>query len=598
MCTLCLALAALALLPSPLLAQATDLTAPLPPVLPWHGASDALVAGPNDPWITPIEATNFDRTPNYAETRAWLERLVAASPLLRLEVFGHSAQGRELYAIRASKPGSAHKPVLFVQGGIHSGEIDGKDAGMMLLRDIALRGTDRLLDRADLVFVPIFNVDGHERSSAFNRPNQRGPANQGWRTTAQNLNLNRDYLKADTPEMRAMRLYLNRLDPTLVLDLHVTDGVDYQYDITFAFPGWGGYYAHSPAIGRWLDTRYRPAVTKALAAQGHIPGVYIDAVDARDPDKGIALSPDTPRFSTGYGDLARQPTVLVETHSLKPYRQRVLGTYVLVEESLRLIGAQGASLATAIATDRARRPAKEVMTWKAAPAPLFVIPAFKGIAHAKYRSPASGGDEIRWLGRPVTQRMPVIGKVPDTIVTLPAAWWVPATKPEVIALLRLHGIAVETFAAPRTVTLDMVRLRDPRLKEADEGHVPLAASAYVHAPRTETLPAGSVRVPSAQPLGLLAAAMLEPESPDSLLAWNFYPEILMRTEYIEGYAIAPLADRMLASNRALREEFNAKLAADAKFAADPDARLGWFYERTPYYDERFLLYPVGRELKR
>ena len=101
-----------------------------------------------------------------------------------------------------------------------------------------------------------------------------------------------------------------------------------------------------------------------------------------------------------------------------------------------------------------------------------------------------------------------------------------------------------------------------------------------------------------QPLGLLAAAMLEPESKDSLLAWNEFPEILQRTEYIEGYAIAPLADRMLAENPALKAEFEAKLAADPKFAADPDARLGWFYERTFYYDERFLLYPVGRELKR
>ena len=126
----------------------------------------------------------------------------------------------------------------------------------------------------------------------------------------------------------------------------------------------------------------------------------------------------------------------------------------------------------------------------------------------------------------------------------------------------------------------------------------MKAAGFVHASRQEYFPPGSVRVPSAQPLGLLAAAMLEPESGDSLLAWNFYPEILQRTEYIEGYVIAPLAERMLAANPALRREFEAKLKSDRKFAADPDARLGWFYERTPYYDERFLLYPVGRELKR
>ncbi|MEO7634660.1 MAG: M14 family metallopeptidase [Sphingomicrobium sp.] len=579
-------------------ATAPDMTAPLPPALPWHGASEALVVPANDPWITPTEARGFDQTPSYAETRAWLAQLVAASPLLRLEVFGRTAQGRELYAIRAAKPGRSPKPVLLAQAGIHSGEIDGKDAGLMLLRDIALRGKGGLLDRADFIFVPIFNADGHERVSPYNRPNQRGPLNQGWRTTAQNLNLNRDFLKADTPEMKAMLGLLQKYRPSLYLDLHVTDGVDYQYDITFMYPGWDGRYAHSPAIGRWLDRSYRPAVTAALARAGHIPGAYVDAVDGRNPDKGVHLGADQPRYSTGYADLARIPSVLVETHSLKPYRQRVLGTYILIEESLRLVGQQGRAVAAAIAADRASRPRTGILSWKPLPKPTSIIPDFKGVAYDRYRSAASGGDEVRWLGRPTTQRMPVWTDAPDRTVILPAAWWVPATKPEVIALLRLHGIRVEPLAAPRTLTLDMVRLSGTQTQAADEGHIPLKTAGFAHAPRRESFPAGSVRVPSDQPLGLLAAAMLEPEGKDSLLAWNFFPEILMRTEYIEGYAIAPLADRMLAADSALRREFEAKLRADPKFARDPDARLGWFYERTPYYDERFLLYPVGREIAR
>ena len=593
--TLLIALAACAA--SPLAAQSPALPAPLPPVIPWTGASERLIVTAGDPWITPAEQAGFATTPDYAATRAYLDRLVAASPLLTLEVFGRTAQGCELYAVRAAKPGPGRKPSLFAQAGIHAGEIDGKDAGLMLLRDIALRGKHRLLDRADLVFVPIFNADGHERSSAYNRPNQRGPDNQGWRTTAQNLNLNRDYLKADTPEMRAMRTYLNRLRPTLILDLHVSDGVDYQYDITFSFPGWAGSPTHSPAIGRWLDANYRPAVSAALSRAGHIPGLYIEAIDPRRLEKGAVLSPDQPRFSTGYGELARQPTVLVETHSLKPYRQRVLGTYVLVEESLRLVGSQGPGLDRAAAADLAARPATKVLTWKPLDTPLFTIRNFRGIAHDSYRSAASGRDEVRWLGRPVTFDLPVFVAQPNVVVTLPAAWWVPATKPEVIDRLALHGIAFERLSQPRTVTLEMVRLKDPKLGSANEGHIPLSAAAYVHAPRTETFPAGSVRVPSDQPLGLLAAAMLEAESPDSLLAWNFFPEILQRTEYMEGYVIAPLADRMLAADPKLRAEFEAKLKADPKFAADGDARLAWFYQRTPYYDARHLLYPVGRELK-
>jgi len=390
--------------------------APLPPELPWSGASEKLVVAKSDPWITPAERADFVDTPDYAATRAWLERLVAASPLFRLENFGRTAQGRDLYFVRASKGGGG-KPVVLVQAGIHPGEIDGKDAGMMLLRDIAFRGKDTLLDKVDLVFVPIFNADGHERSSPYSRPNQRGPRSQGWRTTAQNLNLNRDYLKADSPEMRAMIGLIKRTDPVLYLDLHVTDGTDYQYDITYAFSGWRGYYAKSVAIGRWLDERLRPRIDTALSRNGHVPGYYVSALDNRDPDKGISHNADAPRFSTGYGDARRVPTVLVETHSLKPYRQRVLGTYVLVEAALKMASDDSAALRTAIAHDRKERPAITVLRWKTLDKPIYTID-FLGVAHERYRSPASGREEIRWLGRPITQRMPVIGEAPDLTVRL------------------------------------------------------------------------------------------------------------------------------------------------------------------------------------
>ena len=153
-------------------AQAPILTAapvaPLPPAMAWSGASERLIAAPGERWITPAERARFETTPSYAETRAWLERLTAASPLLALHTFGRTPDGRDLFYVRAGKGGSA-KPVILIQAGIHSGEIDGKDAALMLLRDIALRGKDDLLDRVDLVFVPIYNADGHERTSPWNR---------------------------------------------------------------------------------------------------------------------------------------------------------------------------------------------------------------------------------------------------------------------------------------------------------------------------------------------------------------------------------------------------------------------------------------------
>lgn len=578
---------------------AEPIAAPLPPVLAWKGASLKLMAKAHDPWISPGEESGLARSPDYARTRAFAEKMVAQSPLLSLEVFGKTSEGREMIALRAHKstlaPDSSPKPVILVQAGIHAGEIDGKDAGLMLLRDIAFRGKQSLLDHVDIVFVPIFNIDGHERASAFNRPNQRGPLIQGWRTNAQNLNLNRDYLKADTPEMQAMIGLIRKYQPVLYLDLHVTDGTDHQYDIAFAFAGWEGLYAQSPQIGQWLDQRLRPAVSAALKKAGHQPGYYVSALDERDPEKGIVQDPDQPRFSTGYGDLAHIPTVLVETHSLKPFRQRVLGTYVLVEAAVKLVGQDARRLAEAIASDRASRPTHLPLRWKMLDAPIRTE-KFLGIAHETYLSPASGRHEIRWLGRPVTLNMPVFGFAPELTAKLPVAWWVPPSADRVIERMRLHGIVMEEIAAPRQITLDRVRLVDPKLASANEGHVPLSAADYVHETQAVIMPAGSVRVPSDQPLGLLAAAMLEAESPDSFLAWNFFPGILQRTEYIEGYVVAPMADAMLASDPALKAQFEAKLAQDPVFAANAEARLQWFYSRSPYYDASFLLYPVGREV--
>jgi hypothetical protein len=332
------------------------LAAILPPLAPWPGASRALMVPASDPWVTPSEKSGLKATPSYDETTRYLRRLVAAAPQLKMVSIGRSPQGREIWMVIASKERAftpaklrkSGKPTLFAQGGIHAGEIDGKDAGLMLLRDLTVRGTKKeLLDRANLLFVPIFNVDGHERVSPFNRVNQRGPENMGWRTNARNLNLNRDYMKADSAETQAMIRALDEWQPDVYADLHVTDGGDYQYDVTF---GWNNAGAFSPAINTWLDRTFRPSVTKGLTAAGHIPGPLV----LDDPDDGLDQANSDPRFSTGYADARHMAGILIENHSLKPYDQRVLGTYVWLAEALRVIGAEGASLRSAIAEGRAR----------------------------------------------------------------------------------------------------------------------------------------------------------------------------------------------------------------------------------------------------
>jgi len=565
----------------------------LPPVRPWSGRSERLLVKPDDKWITPAEAAGFQTTPRYAEVKAWLERLAAASPLLTIHPFGRTGEGRELLYVRASKGGPA-KPVVLVQAGIHSGEIDGKDAGLMLLRDIALRGKDHLLDHIDLVFVPIYNLDGHEQLSAWNYPHLRGPAEKGRDSNARNINLNRDYAKADAPETRAMVGLLRELDPLLYIDCHVSEGFDMQYDVTFTYAGWGTYARHR-ATADWLQGCFGPAVTQALTKAGHTPTIYPSPIDTREPTKGIRYSPEGPRYSTGYGDFIGVPTVLVENHMLKPYRQRVLGTYVLLEAALKIAAQDAGRIAAAKATDRASRPTELLTRWMPAPQPIGWVEQFKGIAFDTYLSPASGRLEQRWTGQPITFRMPIIGQRPTESVQLPKAWWVPAAQTEVLDRLRLHGITFETIATPRTLPLDQVRLVDPKLLPPSEGRVPLIAT-FVHELGEQTWPAGSVRVPADQPNGLLAAALLEPESQDSFLAWGFFPEMLSPVPNTDAFVLAALGERMLATEPQVKAAFEAKLRAEPAFAADPSARLAWFYAHAgpghPYY----LQYPIAREL--
>jgi murein tripeptide amidase MpaA len=579
-------------------------TAILPPELPWQGASQALALPADHPWATPAEISGLTRTPRYEETMAWLRRLVDASPLLAMESLGKSPEGRDIWVVIASKeqaftPAAMRatgKPVLFAQAGIHPGEIDGKDAGMMLLRDMTVLGSKSdLLEQAHVLFVPIFSVDGHERYSAYTRVNQRGPVEGGWRSNARNLNLNRDYTKADTLEMQHMLTALRRWQPDLYLDMHVTDGADYQYDITYGY-NTSTYY--SPAIGAWLEQVADPAIAKDLTAMGHKPGTLYQVRDYQDPGKGIFSWWAEPRFSNGYGDVIHLPTILLENHSLKPFHQRVLGTYVFLESTIRLLGREASALREATAQDRALRREQLTLAWTLLDEPRKTID-MEAVRWEHVDSPITGVKQIRYTGEPVSMTVPYLEMTkPGPTVSRPAAYLIPPAYTEVIDRLELHGIALERLASAEERKVEMYRIVDPQLgRSTFEGRVMVTAE-FAAQTRTEAFPAGTVRVSTDQPLGTLAMILLEPAGPDSFFHWGFFHEVLQGTEYIEAYIIEPTARAMLEADPALRAEFEQKLANDADFAGNPGARLRFFYERTPYYDERHLLYPVARETER
>ncbi|ASM49863.1 hypothetical protein PESP_a1801 [Pseudoalteromonas espejiana DSM 9414] len=570
----------------------------LPPLIPWQGESISLLQQ-QGPLTTDFELSEGQASPNYKDTMAFIDRLVAANPTqFQSQTIGYSNSKRAIKMLVASEQGffeagqmaNSTKPTIFIQAGIHAGEIDGKDAMFMLLRDIATGKRRDILKKVNILFIPILNVDGHERSSAFNRINQRGPAKMGFRTNANNLNLNRDYTKLDTPEVKSVLRVINDYSPNLYVDVHVTDGADYQYDVTY---GYNPVFAsESPAVSDALNQYFKPVIDQSLQAQGHQAGPLIFVMDKRDFKQGLAGWVATPRFSNGWGDLKSLPTILVENHSLKPYKQRVLGTYVFLDGAINALSQYSHELANAVKKEQEFVPKQLIVKRSYAKQP-DIIAQFKGVEYSSSVSALSGQNEVKYLGKAFTYTdLPIYWqKQVEHVVDVPEAFFIPPVYSNIIEKLKLHGVSVNKLKGANTQPLKVAKIQDYTFDKAPfEGRFRVTAS-FDYAPAPNVNLDGWFQVNTQQKAGELAVHLLHPEAPDSFFAWGEFNTVFQRTEYMENYALIPFARKMLKDNPKLALEFDKKLK-DKSFAQDADARLNWLYQHTPFYDEAYLKYPI------
>jgi hypothetical protein len=493
-----------------------------------------------------------------------------------------------------------HRPVLLFQGGIHAGEIDGKDAGFSALQALLegreLPGT---LQHVTLVFVPVYNVDGHERFGRWNRPNQRGPEEMGWRTTAQNLNLNRDYAKAEAAETQAMLRLLNAWDPIVYADLHVTDGARLRADIAVEIEPGHGWDNELGPTGHAI----RDGVLGRLQQQGFLAlGFYPAFVKEDQPESGFAATVSPPRFSTSYWASRNRFGALVETHAWKDYPRRVAATRATVLALVELTARDGASwLKQAQAADaRASALAGQPVPLEYMNNPDVVrMIDFAGYAYTREASAVSGKDWIRYdESRPETWRVPLReATLPSLTVTAPAhGYVVPAAWAAWMApRLALHGIRYESTpqAQPQ---LKVQAFRADKVEPAariEEGRARIKVEGAWR-DEARDVPAGSLFVPIAQPKARLVMSLLEPQAPDSYVSWGYFDAVFEQKEYMEDYVTELVAREMLAQEPSLKAEFDRRLQDDAAFAANPAARLEFFYRRHPAWDDRLNLYPVYR----
>ncbi|MDR0795428.1 MAG: hypothetical protein LBE79_05135, partial [Tannerella sp.] len=294
-----------------------------------------------DDLLTYCEQKNYRETPRYAETIEYAKRLAAASPFAYYTTFGQSPQGRDLPLLIVDKDRCftseavrrTDKVVMLIQACIHAGEPDGKDAGFMLLRDMLIHQKYReILDNVTILFIPIFNVDGHEQFSSMNRINQDGPEETGARLTAQNFNLNRDFLKAEAVEMQHwLQLYHHWL-PEFFIDIHVTNGADFQYVSTYALEVLNKNMEAN--IRTWAKDVFEKQYVEQMAAASFPTFPYFEVYSRNNLEAGIQRVPSPPQYSNGYVAAMNRVGVLIENHIYKPYEQRVKCTY----ELLRICG--------------------------------------------------------------------------------------------------------------------------------------------------------------------------------------------------------------------------------------------------------------------
>jgi hypothetical protein len=560
-------------------------------------------------WATEFETSGYTSSPNYDATMEYFERLAAFSEYAEIFSFGNSPQNRDLNCIIVSKDKifdpfeirKRNKPVVLFLSGIHSGEINGKDASMLLLREILVtKEKIDLIENTILLVIPIFSVDGHERRGPYNRINQIGPEEMGWRVTAQNYNLNRDFMKADAPEMKSfLKLYSTWL-PDFFVDIHSTDGADHQYQTTITIER---HKNTRPVISKWVNSEFYPYIYQSVQEKGYTISPFVGFVEG-DPKKGIRDWVATPRFSNGYAAIQNRPGLLIESHVLKTYKERVYSTLAVLESTLELISKDPDKIVEMNKQADSEGIEKYAGGAESYPLKFTRLKAnetynFKGIEFEMKYSELAGGEVKVFTGKKFEQEVPYLTDFEITkSVKLPEAYLVPEEWNQLAEIMKLHGIEITKLKEDARYIVERIKFSNVSFAAAPYESRFIPSYEMISIIDTVDVRKGSYLIETNQRTFGVIAYLLEPESGESFVKWGAMNQIFERKEYFENYAMLPIAEEMYENDPVLREEFNRKVNSDSEFKNSIRARLNFFYERSPYYDSNHNWYPVLKMLKK
>ena len=505
--------------------------------LRWLGMLGVLVSAPRlDGQTTRPERTGFRETSSYVDVLTFLDSLQMVTREVRVGALGTSPEGRRIPFVVAARPlvrgpAEAHrsgKPLVYLQANIHAGEVEGKEAAQMLLRDLTAGRLRSVLDRIVLLVVPMFNIDGNEQwsSGEENRPGQNGPARVGRNQNGQGLNLNRDYIKLEAPETRASVALLQSWDPDLFIDLHTTNGSYHGYALTYA----SGLNPNSNAAVDFVRDRLLPVVRRRMEQRHQQRTFSYGNFRSQHPDslvQGWETYDARARFGTNWMGLRGRLSILSEGYSNADFRKRISATYNFVREVLELAGEQAATIKQVVQTaDRSRDDSVAIRSRLASPVfreVLAEITRDAGDGTGGFARRQRTG-EYRTIRMPVYERFTAARKE-----LLPAAYLIPSRLKDIAGLLRRHGIGVDVSTTDWRTAADTFTVDSIAVGPVFEGHRPIQVEGRWSTQPTDTVIAsGWYLVRTDQPLGTLAGYLLEPASEDGVVTWNFLDRELER----------------------------------------------------------------------
>jgi len=559
----------------------------------------------NYDWTTKFEASNFLETVTYEECISFSKQLAETSPMIHYTEIGKSPQQRAIPMLIIDKDGLSEswdiylsgRKVLLVQAGIHAGEPDGTDAMFLLLRDMVVHQKKLdLLEHVSILFIPSFNVDGLARMGPYNRINQNGPKEMGWRTNSRNLNLNRDYMKADSPEMKAWLKIFNEYNPYMFIDCHTTDGADYQYIATYALETFGNM---DDDLTHFTKDIYEPYLVRQLEKKGTPIFPYVTFRQWHDPRSGLVRKVGTPMISQGYTALRNRIGLLIETHMLKPYKPRVFATKDMIVATLEIMNQHYKELhqlnSVAGLTNGDKQGLKELtIKYKVDYTDTSYVD-FLGVEYDVVKSDLTGGDWFQYSDKKTTFKLPLFEKqIAAETVQLPLAYIVPVEYQDVQELLIAHGLQYDITTEKHVLHIDTYKFSNQRWNPSSfEGRQMLSQFDMEQIKKEITFDSGAMVLPVHQPGLKVLVYLLEPKADNSLVSWGFFNSSMERKEYAETYVMEKMAREMIAKDPSLLEEFKQWKADNPGVEKNQWAQTMWFFAKTNYWDQKKDIYPVG-----